>query len=91
MSYAFFIEYALRETTSQDVEDMFNRTFGENFVSSIDESVTQGYKESWKAFTVHSKDICIEQLSKMTIHEFTDNYTLYYTPNDFWVIHLIMV
>ena len=93
MSYAYFIEYATRETTSKDVEDAFNREFDGKFVSRIEESVTQDYKASWKAFTVHFNDTCVDDLfsKNMQFHSFTDQYTLYYTPSDFWVVHLIKV
>ena len=91
--YAYHIEYASRETTSKDVEDAFNRAFDGKFVSRVDESVTQDYKASWNAFTVHFNDDCVDNLfaKDMTFHAFTDNYTLYYTPTDYWVVHLIKV
>lgn len=93
MAYAYFIEHASRETTSDDIEYAFNREFGGTVVSRIDESITQDYKDSWKAFTIHFNDKCVDDLfSKNTVfHGTTDHYTLYYTPTDYWVVHLIKV
>ena len=91
MSYAYFIEHAPWETTPQDVENVFNREFDGKVVSRIKEGVTQDYKASWKSFTVHFNDTCVDNLfsKNMTFHAFTDNYVIYHTPTDYWVVHLI--
>lgn len=93
MAYAYFIEYASRETTLLDVENAFDKAFNGKFVSHIEEGITQDYKTSWKSFKIYFNDTCVDDLfsKNMTFHTFTDNYTLYYTPTDYWVVHLIKV
>jgi hypothetical protein len=93
MSHAYFIEYATRETTVEHVREAFNREFDGDFVSRIDESITQDYKASWKAFTIHFHDSCVDDLfSENTLFiGNTDDYKLYYTATDYWTVHLIKV
>ena len=51
----YFIEYATRETTSDDIEQAF-QTLGKK-VTRIEESITQDYKTSWNAFTIYVDEI----------------------------------
>ena len=96
MAYAYHIKYATRETTAEDVKRAFNTEFNQEVVERIDVSITQDYKTSWNAFTVHFKDDCVDQLVTSTnfvdLYAITDNhYTLYYNKTDFWTVYLIKV
>ena len=96
MAYAYYIPHATRETTVEDVEQAFNTEFNQEVVERIDVSITQDYKTSWNAFTVHFKDGCVDKLVTSTtfvnLYAITDHpYNLYYNKTDFWTVYLIKV
>jgi hypothetical protein len=89
--HAYFIEYASRETTADDVGNAFNRAFGGSFVSRVVGTTTQDYKTYWKSFIVYLKDSCVDDLfgKNLTFHNFLDRYVLYYNDTDYWDVHLV--
>ena len=96
MAYAYHIPHAARGTTAGDVERVFNSQIGEGFVARIESSITQDYKTSWNAFTIHFTDECVDKLVTSTnfvdLYAITDNhYTLYYNDTEFWTVYLIKV
>lgn len=57
MAYAYQINYALRETTAEEVVNAFNSAFNSQVVIRIEESVTQDYSDTWNAFTVYLNQV----------------------------------
>ena len=86
MDYAF-IEYATRDTTADTVKTAFEERFG-LVVDRIDESITQGYTEYWKSFTIYFKESC-EVGKHLPFHKLFDRYVLYYSSVDYWDVHWI--
>jgi hypothetical protein len=91
--FAYFVEHAHLETTMEDIKDTFDREFGGDFVSRVEESITVDYKNYWKSFTVYFNDHCVDKLfsKNMRFHSFMDRYILYYNKHSFWNVYLIKV
>ena len=89
--HAYFIEYATRDTTAQEVKEAFDREFGGSFVERVDESVTQDYADYWKSFTIYFKESCVDDLfgKNMAFHDLFDRHVLYYNSNAYWDVHMI--
>ena len=91
-NHAYFIPYARRETTSEDVIQAFGPKFVEK-VEEVVESTIPDYKTYWKSFTIHFKDSCVDDLfaENMTFHSLFDRFVLYYSETEYWDVYLIKV
>lgn len=83
-----YIEYALRDTTAEEVQQAFDRELKGSFVSHIEEGITQDYKGYWKSFTIFFNDSGV--FENLTFHSVFDRYVLYYNETEYWDVYLRM-
>jgi hypothetical protein len=84
-----FIEHAHWDTPIEMVSDAVKSVFNDQ-LHHIDVGVTEDYKAAWRSFTIYLKHgIDCKFLLSLKAHPITDQYVLYYSPTEYWVLHII--